>query len=117
MLCSDVLLPLFVACVNLLNPVITLADLDVIIKELHKSLMGSEQFLVKAKKILGKKFSQTVFSLSWGTQTWWFSSQQPRALLTPKLFPLGCDRAQTVHSSPNLPFHTNWLRNLYQRHF
>lgn len=54
---------------HLLNSVITLADLDVIIKELHKSLLGSEQFLAEAKQILGNKFSQTVFSLPWGTQT------------------------------------------------
>lgn len=37
---------------HLLNSAITLADFDVIIKELHKSLLGSEQFLAEAKQIL-----------------------------------------------------------------
>lgn len=42
--------------VSFVKSVITLAEFDVIIKELHKSLLGSEQFLAKVKQILGNKF-------------------------------------------------------------
>lgn len=40
-LCDGVLLPLVCCMCHLLNSVITLADLDVTIKELHQSVLGS----------------------------------------------------------------------------
>lgn len=54
--CAMMFYSLCLLHVSFVKSVITLAEFDVIIKELHKSLLGSEQFLAKVKQILGNKF-------------------------------------------------------------
>lgn len=50
-LCDDVFTPSVCCMCHLLNSVITITDLDVIIKELHKFVLGSIRFIDKAKRM------------------------------------------------------------------